>query len=268
MKAGGIFGNSALGVVGGGVFGGKPVGCAGLGLVDFQGNTVPASVVTACATACKDVGSQGGNPEACAAACVLVGGPAKAAGCQTKCKQYNQDTPEWANCIQKCQGFNPVDYGTEKSACEKQGKVYSWLENGCVAKDVLDSCPAGTMYATYPDGSKKCIAQTDVTTTKCPAGTSLQTVAGGGKTCVSPVKPKDSNTKTPVAPVKTTPTPVKTTPTPAKTPQEQGMLSNPLVWGALAAVGIGAAILLTGKKKGETGKKGSRSSVRKNCRRR
>jgi hypothetical protein len=272
MKTGGIFGDGALGIVGGGVFGQKSASglgvigggvfgqksASGLGYTTFTGEECSATIVSACKTSCANVGSQGGNVDQCVAACCLVGGPAKAATCQTNCKSYRQDTPEWAQCIQKCQGYQPVDYSSEKSACEKQGKVFSWLEGGCVNKAEFESCPAGTIYATYPDGSKKCIAQGDVTATKCPSGTTLQSVPGG-KTCVSPVKPTATK-----PPVKTSITPAVTAAPPMVTPTKASLFGSPLFLAGLAAAGIGAAILLTGgkDKKGKKGASGptSRSS--------
>jgi hypothetical protein len=274
MKAGGIFGENALGMTGGGVFGQKALSgtlpggvfgqralsgtlpggvfgqraVSGLGYLTFTGQECAASVVSACKTSCANVGSQGGNVEQCVAACCLVGGPAKAATCQTNCKAYRQDTPEWAQCIQKCQGYAPVDYSSEKSNCEKLGKVFSWLEGGCVNKAEFESCPAGTMYATYPDGSKKCIAEGDVTATKCPAGTTLQTVPGGGSTCVSPVKPTATKTTPKPAPA---PAPATVPAAPAPQLQKAGLLSSPMVLAGLAVAAIGAAILLTGDKKGK-----------------
>jgi hypothetical protein len=267
MRPGGIFGKGGLsGIEGGGLFGPNPV--AGLGAVRTGGvfgtNAVgelqtltggsvgpcPAATVTACKTSCANVAAKGGNVDQCVGACCLVGGPAKAANCQTNCKTYRQDTPEWAQCIQKCQGYAPVDYSKEKSGCEKAGKIYSWLDGGCVNKNEFESCPAGTMFATYPDGSKKCIAETDVTKTTCPAGTTLSTVPGG-KTCVSPVKPTDTPVKPTDTPAKKAATPAKPTATPAETFQtkQSSMFGNPMVLAGLAAVGIGAAILLTGNNK-------------------
>lgn len=261
MKAGGIFGQGALGSIqGGGVFGSRAM--SGLGAYQtFTGEPCAANIVSACQTSCANVGSQGGNVEQCVAACCLVGGPAKAATCQTNCKSYRQDTPEWAQCIQKCQGYTPVDYSSEKTACEKQGKVFSWLEGGCVNKAEFDSCPPGTMYATYPDGSKKCIAQGDVTATSCPPGTTLQSVPGGGKTCVSPVKPSTTPPKT--SPPKTTTIAPTTAVPPAPKSSLAGMLGNPMVLAGLAAAGIGAAILLTGGKKKDKVKKNGRRGYRR-----
>lgn len=117
--------------------------------------------------------------------------------CATKCKAFRQDSPEWAACVQKCHGYTPVDYSAQKAGCEAQGKVYSWLEGGCVSKEKYASCPAGTVYATYDDGSEKCIGiPTDLTKAECPPGTSLKTVPGG-QTCVSPIVPTDKKTTTP-----------------------------------------------------------------------
>lgn len=125
--------------------------------------------------------------------------------CAKKCDVNRPDTPEWAQCVQKCHGYSPVDYTAQKLGCEAAGKVYSWLEGGCVSKAKFNGCPAGTMYASYPDGSEKCIGYvTDLTKSTCPAGTKLQTVpkagGGSGQACVSPVVPG-------VAPVRPGPAP-------------------------------------------------------------
>ena len=154
--------------------------------------------------------------------------------CAPKCKAFRQDSPEWAACIQKCHGYPPVDYSAEKAGCAAKGMIYSWLEGGCVSKEKYASCPSGTVYATYPDGSEKCIGiPTDLTKAACPVGTKLQKVSGG-EACVSPVVP---GVKPPPAPK---PTPVRPVPAPAKQvrpPASESKAGIPLAIAAVAVLG-------------------------------
>ena len=148
-----------------------------------------------------------------------------AVDCAPKCGAYRQDSPEWAACIQKCHGVPVVDYSKEKAACAAKGQIYSWLEGGCVSKEKYASCPTGTVYATYPDGSEKCIGiPTDLTKTTCPAGTKLQKVPEG-EACVSPVVPTETKKTTPVKPKPTTTT---TTAAEVKPPQAESKAAIPL----------------------------------------
>ncbi|MFA4971444.1 MAG: hypothetical protein WC683_02440 [bacterium] len=135
---------------------------------------------------------------------------AAAVTCAPACAQFRQDSNEWVYCIQKCHGLTPSQAYDEaqKSLCSKQGMTYSWLENKCVDTNAYKSCPAGTVYAIYPDGNRCIGINTDLTKTTCPAGTSLKIVpstTGGpsGQACVSPVTP---------TPAKKTPVPVKPNP--------------------------------------------------------
>ena len=114
--------------------------------------------------------------------------------CAPQCAQYRQDSNDWLYCIQGCHGLpSSKSYDdAQKSQCASQGKTYSWIE-GCVDTAAYNSCPKGTIYASYPDG-KRCIGiNTDLTKTDCPAGTALKSVPSAtgvpGVACVSPVKP-------------------------------------------------------------------------------
>jgi hypothetical protein len=206
MRSGGIFNKPGLGGVRhGGIF---SLGAFGGVVEDQIAKCVSNRVSKPCAFSqslrddliedCIVASKFQKSPEACDP-CKPISRPAaqaecekfhrQAVDCAKDCEKHRQDSPEWANCIQDCHGYSTVDYGAQKVGCAAQGKIYSWLEGGCVSKEKYDSCPPNTVYATYEDGSEKCIGiSTDLTTAKCPAGTSLKTVPGG-QACVSPVKP-------------------------------------------------------------------------------
>lgn len=168
----------------------------------------------------------------------------KAVECAPQCQAHRPDSPEWAQCIQRCHGYTPVDYSSDKRKCEAEGKTYSWLEGGCVDTQKMESCPPGTMYASYPDGSEKCIGYVvDLRKAECPPGTTLKKVPGG-ETCVSPVKPTATPKPTSTIKIPSIPGVItkKTEPTKA------GFLGLPTIaWiGGAAVVGV-AALLLAAK---------------------
>lgn len=246
----------------GGIFNGSVQGLGMFGLGDVQ-----QDMITFCKNNCA-VNFPEKTAAQCASECTAAWPQSKIdtyTKCATTCKSYRPDTPEWAQCIQKCQGYPPVNYDAEKAKCKSVGKEYSWLEGGCVDPAKFNGCPAGTMYASYPDGSEKCIGySSDLTSTKCPPGTSLKTVPGGS-TCVSPVPP-GGKVSTPKPPA---PRPTVTT-TPPTEPAKAGFVGIPTIgWLGLAAVAGIIGIAVMAKKKKQEGPsipaRMARTSVRRNA---
>jgi hypothetical protein len=263
---GGIFsGPNALGTLGlGDALSDMIASCTAnmIGSQDYEGNTLDAAGAAAfCAT-------QAANYQKC-------GG---------RCNSIPEDTPEWANCVQKCHGVPPVDYSAEKKVCTDKGLTFSWINGGCVDPAKYAGCPKGYTYFKYKDGTERCTAQTDWTDPgllqgKCPAGSEVKPVPGGS-TCVSIKQPAPVTTKcqtgyvlsggkcvkktsTPVQPV----TPYVPPSTLVQPATQSSFLSNPLALLAIGAVVVGGIVVIAAKRKKGKGKGGKKVQANKSRRR-